>query len=77
MTERFVSSDPIWLRGGLNTYQYAYANPLTFIDPMGLSGYSGSPAMPSVGPYGPPVPPEVGAGQNNYASQAGMAGGLR
>ena len=32
---RFVSQDPISIRGGLNLYQYA-PNPLTWIDPLGL-----------------------------------------
>ncbi|MDQ1833109.1 DUF6861 domain-containing protein [Massilia scottii] len=34
---RFVSQDPIGLAGGFNTYQYA-PNPVTWIDPAGLSG---------------------------------------
>ncbi|MDU3818835.1 MAG: RHS repeat-associated core domain-containing protein, partial [Pantoea sp.] len=33
---RFISQDPIGLAGGLNLYQYA-PNPLTWIDPWGLS----------------------------------------
>ncbi|EAM3651010.1 hypothetical protein F0X69_22990 [Salmonella enterica] len=34
---RFVSQDPIGLRGGLNLYQYA-PNPLSWVDPWGLAG---------------------------------------
>ncbi|MFU0889384.1 RHS repeat-associated core domain-containing protein, partial [Kluyvera sichuanensis] len=34
---RFVSQDPIGLRGGLNLYAYA-PNPLSWIDPLGLAG---------------------------------------
>ncbi|MDM5181981.1 RHS domain-containing protein [Massilia sp. DJPM01] len=34
---RFVSQDPIGLAGGFNTYQYA-PNPVTWVDPAGLSG---------------------------------------
>jgi len=32
---RYISADPIGLRGGLNLYQYT-PNPLTWIDPLGL-----------------------------------------
>ena len=34
---RFVSQDPIGLKGGLNLYQYA-PNPIDWVDPLGLAG---------------------------------------
>ncbi|WP_346778921.1 RHS repeat-associated core domain-containing protein [Burkholderia sp. Se-20373] len=43
-TGRFISKDPIGLQGGLNAWQYA-PNPITWIDPLGLSAASDLPRV--------------------------------
>jgi len=40
-TGRYISSDPIGLDGGLNTYLYANASPVMLIDPRGLTIWHG------------------------------------
>lgn len=68
-TGRFVSSDPIGLRGGINSYTYVGNSPLRWIDPSGLANaptppFTGTPGTWSDTPaqqrlYGPDGYPSV------------------
>ena len=40
-TGRYIASDPIGLRGGINTYGYVDSNPVRSIDPLGLVKWTG------------------------------------
>ncbi|MDD0843385.1 RHS repeat-associated core domain-containing protein [Pseudomonas sp. Gutcm_11s] len=46
-TGRYVESDPIGLAGGLNTFGYVDANPLLYVDSLGLSKTNGKHANKS------------------------------
>jgi len=37
---RFISEDPIGLAGGVNTFLFVNANPLMYVDPLGLDTYA-------------------------------------
>lgn len=60
---RYIQSDPIGLRSGINTYAYAYNTPQVLVDPEGLNPAAGALIGGSVGrPLGALVGVLIGLG---------------
>jgi RHS repeat-associated protein len=59
----YVESDPIGLKGGVNTYGYVGANPLTYSDSLGL--------VPGTGTRPRPIPPKASAPADSGPGKCG------
>jgi RHS repeat-associated protein len=63
---RFLQPDPWGFVDGLNLYEYVRNNPVNFLDPLGLLGYSPFPGCPPI----PMQPSCMGVAQEEYDREA-------
>jgi RHS repeat-associated protein len=77
-TGRYLESDPIGLRGGINTYGYVLQNPVMYTDPLGLWSVSASGYTPSGWGAGATVAynPDTGRASLTYSVGYGFGGGF-
>jgi RHS repeat-associated protein len=73
-TGRYIQSDPIGLEGGLNTYLYANANPLRYVDQYGLQSGAEAILLPGLGGGGAAAGSGAAAGGAAGAGAAAGAG---